>query len=206
MTEYNRIYGQGTGADIIIPHLQTGLDDFATSSEWTPAAGDVKISKDGAAAANIASLPTFVTDIGWKYTFSDAELQAKLISVTISDAALKDDHFSIITWGNASAMFPIDLSDGVRAGLTALPNAAADGAGGLPISDAGGLAMDDLLRLAILVQSGKTLETVLLDIWAAVAGNASANDASNPTSITYDSPDDTIQITHTLTSTARTVT
>lgn len=32
--------------------------------------------------------------------------------------------------------------DSVRAGMTALPNAAADAAGGLPISDAGGLDMD----------------------------------------------------------------
>jgi hypothetical protein len=35
-----------------------------------------------------------------------------------------------------------DLNDGVRGGLTALPNAAADAAGGLPISDAGGLDLD----------------------------------------------------------------
>lgn len=38
----------------------------------------------------------------------------------------------------------VNLNDGVRAGLTALPNAAADAAGGLPISDAGGLDMDAL--------------------------------------------------------------
>jgi len=38
----------------------------------------------------------------------------------------------------------LDLNDGVRAGLTALPNAAADAAGGLPISDAGGLDLDTL--------------------------------------------------------------
>src|SRR3990167_7538527 len=37
-----------------------------------------------------------------------------------------------------------DLEDGVRLGLTALPNAAADAAGGLPISDTGGLDMDGL--------------------------------------------------------------
>jgi len=36
----------------------------------------------------------------------------------------------------------VDLQDAVRAGLTALPNAAADAAGGLPISDAGGLDID----------------------------------------------------------------
>jgi hypothetical protein len=38
----------------------------------------------------------------------------------------------------------VDLSDGVRAGLTALPNAAADAAGGLAISDAGGLDLDQI--------------------------------------------------------------
>ena len=38
----------------------------------------------------------------------------------------------------------VDLRDSVRGGMTALPNAAADGIGGLPISDAGGLDMDAL--------------------------------------------------------------
>ncbi len=38
-----------------------------------------------------------------------------------------------------------DSEDGVRLGLTALPNAAADGAGGLPVSDAGGLDLDTQL-------------------------------------------------------------
>jgi len=36
----------------------------------------------------------------------------------------------------------VDLRDSVRGGMTALPNAAADAAGGLPISDAGGLNLD----------------------------------------------------------------
>lgn len=39
----------------------------------------------------------------------------------------------------------VDLNDGVRAGMMALPNAAADAAGGLPISDGGGLNMDGVL-------------------------------------------------------------
>ncbi|KKK65246.1 hypothetical protein LCGC14_2976080, partial [marine sediment metagenome] len=39
----------------------------------------------------------------------------------------------------------VDLRDSVRGGMTALPNAAADAAGGLPISDAGGLALDTQL-------------------------------------------------------------
>ena len=53
----------------------------------------------------------------------------------------------------------IDFTDSVRMGLTALPNASADGAGGLPISDAGGLDMDatDTNVSAILVDTGTTL-------------------------------------------------
>jgi len=43
-------------------------------------------------------------------------------------------------------IYPVsyDPTDAVRIGLTALPNAAADAAGGLPISDAGGLDLDAL--------------------------------------------------------------
>src|SRR3990167_7301103 len=40
-----------------------------------------------------------------------------------------------------------NLQDGVRLGLTALPNAAADAAGGLPISDAGGLGIDTAIAV-----------------------------------------------------------
>jgi len=46
----------------------------------------------------------------------------------------------------------VDLRDSVRAGLTALPNAAADAAGGLVVSDSGGLDMDGVL-------SGNTPQT-----------------------------------------------
>ena len=42
-----------------------------------------------------------------------------------------------------------DPADGVRLGLTAMPNAAADAAGGLPISDAGGLDLDARLDAAV---------------------------------------------------------
>ena len=49
-----------------------------------------------------------------------------------------------------------DLDDTVRLGLTALPNAAADAAGGLAISDAGGADLDTLISnvAAILVDTG----------------------------------------------------
>ena len=48
----------------------------------------------------------------------------------------------MVVIGGRIRLTDVDLEDGVRGGLTALPNAAADAAGGLPISDAGGLDMD----------------------------------------------------------------
>lgn len=48
----------------------------------------------------------------------------------------------MIVIGNEHALVDYDPYDAVRAGLTALPNANADAASGLPISDAGGLDLD----------------------------------------------------------------
>ena len=58
-----------------------------------------------------------------------------------------------------------DPEDGVRLGLTALPNAAADDAGGLPISDAGGLDMDSLSTLTE-AQVNAQCDTALSDYGA----------------------------------------
>ena len=59
----------------------------------------------------------------------------------------------------------VDLRDSVRAGLTALPNAAADAAGGLPISDAGGLDLDGNVatEIAAFWTSPGTLVDLLWD-------------------------------------------
>jgi len=129
---------------IRIPHVKAGDTAFAGSGDWTPAAGDVKVSKDAGAEANIATLPSH-SNGAWEYTLSATELSAAQVCVKIEDAALEDDFFIVETFGNASAMHEWNPDDGVRLGITALPNAAADAAGGLPISDAGGLDLDTLL-------------------------------------------------------------
>jgi hypothetical protein len=97
----------------------------------------VKISKDGGAAANVTNLPTAITmgnTVLWDFSLTATELQAAKIRITVSDSATKaveDVSFEIDTYGNASAQHAADLSDAVRLGLTALPNAAAEAAGGL---------------------------------------------------------------------------
>ena len=40
-----------TARHIYLPIVKRAVVDFAVSADWTPAAGDVKISKDGGAAA-----------------------------------------------------------------------------------------------------------------------------------------------------------
>jgi hypothetical protein len=112
---------------------KAGSADFAVSADWTPVAGDVTVKKDLGAAANIGTLPTY-TNGAWRFVFTAAELQCRRLHVKIVDSATKavdDDFFSVWTYGGDSAEYPTDYGDGVRLGLTALPNAAAGAAGGL---------------------------------------------------------------------------
>lgn len=108
------------------------------------ASGDTKIMKDEGAEANTTN---GFTDEGQGYSIvlTATEMQAARVVVYVVDSATKawlDTAIIIETYGHASAMHALDLDDSVRAGMTALPNAAADAAGGLPISDAGGLDLD----------------------------------------------------------------
>ncbi len=110
-----RKYATGAGADIYIPIVKRAVVDFAVGADFTPVAGDVKISIDGAAAANIGTLPVVLAmgnGAAWKFVFTNAELTGKYITVTVVDAATKaveDQAFTIETYGNASALHPFDL-------------------------------------------------------------------------------------------------
>jgi hypothetical protein len=127
----------GVARKIRIPMVKRGVVDHAVSADWTPSAGDVKISKDGGAAANVTNLPTAIAmgnSTIWEFSLTATEMQAAEVNVTIGDSATKaveDSAFDIETYGNASGQHAVDFSDSVRAGLTALPNAAAEAAGGL---------------------------------------------------------------------------
>lgn len=84
----------------------------------------------------------------------------------LPDAAFAGGANGVMIGGTVTGMVVIgcyvplvdyDPYDAVRLGLTALPNAAADAAGGLPISDAGGLDLDTLDSnvSAILTDTGE---------------------------------------------------
>ena len=116
MAVFLRKYGTGTGADIWIPVIKRAVVDGAVGADWTPASGDVKVSIDGAAVANIGTLPVALAagnTAWWKFVFADSELQGKRIMVSVSDSATKaveDQYFIVETYGNASAMYQADLS------------------------------------------------------------------------------------------------
>ncbi len=116
LCKYNTAITASTSQSIKIPIVRRGVVDYAVGADWTPAAGDVKVSKDGGAAANIATLPTAVT-MGnaayWEFVFSGAELSCGNLVVTISDSATKvieDQCFLIRTFGNASAFYQWDMT------------------------------------------------------------------------------------------------
>ena len=96
-------------------------------------------------------------------------------------AATGVDYFDVggtvtgmVVIGGRVRVTDVDLDDGVRAGVTSLPNAAADAAGGLIISDAGGLDADAMATsvTAIEVDTGTTLDTKLNDIQGATFSSA----------------------------------
>lgn len=85
----------GVAATFLVPMITAGSDDFNTT--WTPAAGDVKISKDGGAFSNITSLPTLVGSM-WAFALSATEQEAKVVTVQIIDSAtkaIKDNAFIV---------------------------------------------------------------------------------------------------------------
>jgi hypothetical protein len=115
---YQRKYGVATvtATHITIPIVKAGANDFAVAADWTPAAGDVKVTKDNGTPANIGTLPAYTANLGWVFTFSASELSCKQLTVLIVDSATKaieDQFFSIETFGHASAMFKQDISASV---------------------------------------------------------------------------------------------
>lgn len=107
-------YGVSFTYPITLINASTG--NFATTSDYTQAAGDVQVSKDNGAYANASFNMTAVAGTNgttWNHVLTAAEMQAKFIRVLVADAAPKailDDEYIIQTFGDASASIITDLS------------------------------------------------------------------------------------------------
>ena len=135
------------GVQAVINFELYEVDGVDLRVDAADAGSDCTVMKDQGAEATCTN--DFVDEgMGYSITLTATEMQAAQITVYIVDSATKvwlDKVLHIETYGNAAAMHAMDFDDAVRGGMTALPNAAADAAGGLPISDAGGLALDTQL-------------------------------------------------------------
>jgi len=134
MSVFLRKYNTAATIDgVVLIEKSTG--NFKSSP--TLASGDVKVSKDGGAFANPTSLPTVTPASGTsvQITLTSTEMQAARVVVRFIDQSdpkeWEDQEVIIETFGNASATLAVDFSDAVRFGLTALPDADAESAGGL---------------------------------------------------------------------------
>jgi hypothetical protein len=94
-----------TATTVYFPLIKRAVMDFAVSADYTHVSGDVKISKDGAAAATATNAPTAVTmgsGAMWKLDLTSGEMTAKSVLVTVIDAstkAVEDQMLVIETYG-----------------------------------------------------------------------------------------------------------
>lgn len=110
--------------------------------------GGTPLAKVSLTEAALAALTTAHADGGiehigdgyYRLDLPDAAVAGGAIGVLVGGTVT-----GMMVIGNYHQLVDYDPNDAVRLGLTALPNAAADAAGGLPISDAGGLDMDAIL-------------------------------------------------------------
>jgi len=121
-----------------------------TGVVWNTAGIDLWYRREGAAVvsiteATLAALTTAHTDGGFLH-ISHGEYRFDIPHAALTTSVQHVDFGGTVTGmvviGGRVRLVDYDLEDAVRMGLTALPNAAADAAGGLPISDAGGLDLD----------------------------------------------------------------
>lgn len=161
-----RTYGKLT--HVYVPIIKAGSNNFALGADWTPQAGDVKVSKDGGAVANIGTLPTAIASGNgafWDFTISATELQAQSVKVIISDAAAKaveDDFFIVETKDHHSAAHP----NGVVYRCTV----AAKGAGSVTLDAGAQTGVNPLGLMAVVVESDEPLDIgaqLVIDAWVA---------------------------------------
>lgn len=199
--------------------LVNALDDLPSTAEITP--GTISIERKAiggtswsavvtdAACSELAGMIYYdeVFDSGSGYAEGDTlriTLKGQKITVDANDYELTDSN---------GRMFYTEIRQTMRGtNNAALATVCTEArlseldAANLP-SDIAALPSDqDVVDelMAEVLESGKTFKQALLDLWAVIVGDSEANDADDPTSITYDSPDGTVQRTHSLTDTTRT--
>lgn len=142
-----------TDQSVVIRIVDSGDGTPETGVTSATSGLDLKYRREGAVTANLtesdlSALNDAHSDGGMLH------IGAGYYRIDLPDAAVATGSNGCLVFGTVTGMVVIgcyihlvdyDAQDTVRLGLGALPNAAADAAGGLPISDAGGLDLDSKL-------------------------------------------------------------
>jgi hypothetical protein len=121
-----------TITDIDLTYVRTGVSPAAKVDATALAATDSAHADNKAIEIDATNMPG-VYRVDWPDAAFAAGVQEVILGVKCTGVFTEYLRVELVGY---------TPSDGVRLGLTALPNAAADAAGGLPISDAGGLDLD----------------------------------------------------------------
>jgi hypothetical protein len=147
------LYRKNVASQSVWAQMNSNVDDSALTT-----AVSVKV----AYAGNYGDGAGTLTHRGgglWEYVFTQGETNH-------DQFAYQFLHATGMTIGGTIVPTAANPTDAVRFGLTSLPNAAADAAGGLPISDAGGLDLDTIL--------GRIIGTIAAGSHVAQSGDAFA--------------------------------
>jgi hypothetical protein len=176
------------------PILKAGSLDYAHTADWTPAAGDVMVSKDGGAFANIATLPTYITGSGTlTWSLSAAECEATEIIIQVIDKAatkkVTDQMFRLVT-AKAGAFDVGRAAAGAASSITlgASASAVADFYKGAVVAITGGTG-DNQSRLITGYTTGRVATvdrpwavapdgTSIYGVWPNSAGAAASSSSS----------------------------
>lgn len=89
----------GTAYSFRAPVIKANSSNFVGAVDWTPAAGQVKVIKDGGSAADISTLPTYISgQYTMNWSLSASEMASDEIIIQVLDRAnTTDQMFRIIT-------------------------------------------------------------------------------------------------------------
>jgi hypothetical protein len=166
------IQKDATNVSVTIRIIDSSDGTPETGVVWNTAGIDLEYRREGAASvditeATLAALTDAHSDGGFLHIGNG------YYRLDVPDAAFATGANGVLVHGTVTGMVVIgeyiqlvdyNPFDAVRMGMTALPNAAADAAGGLPISDAGGLDMDAMsgITLSGTANAGDTATQITL--------------------------------------------
>ena len=89
----------GTQTTFYFPLIKAGDTDFAVTGDYTPAAADAIVMKDGGSDTQCTNTITIEAGTKWSLALTVAEMSATRIQISIVDAATKaiEDQFLAIT-------------------------------------------------------------------------------------------------------------